>query len=240
VRLNGAAVVSKLDLKSAFQQLKIEKSCRYITTFATHMGLFRYKRLNFGINTATFELQRTLEAVLAGLAGCFNMADDVLVFGRDQAEHDANLHAVLARLEQSGLTLNGPKCQFNRTEMDFFGLHISAAGISITEQKHTALRNAAAPATSSELRSLLGLASYCARFIPDLSTIVEPLRHLTKTGVEWAWGPAQDEAVQPGSSTHPWPTSTRNTTLSSPWTPARSAWPASCNSTRRNDLIKRA
>jgi hypothetical protein len=196
VRLNGAAVISKLDLKAAFQQLVIERESRYITTFCTHVGIFRYKRLNFGINTASHELQRAIENVLSGLGGCFNMADDVLVYGRDQKQHDEHLHAVLQRLETSGLTLNVPKCLFGQSEMDFFGIHISAEGISITAEKHAALRDAAPPTTASELRSLLGLASYCSRFIPDLSTIVEPLRELTKHGVGWQWEAKHDQAVK--------------------------------------------
>jgi transposase InsO family protein len=196
MRLNGAAFVSKLDLKAAFQQLALDTDSQAITTFATHLGLFRYLRLNYGINTASHELQKALELVLSGLKGCFNLADDVLVFGATQEEHDANLHAVLKRLEASGLTLNATKCEISKSEIDFFGLHFSAQGISITTEKHTALTQAADPTSPSELRSLLGLASYCAPFIPNLSTLVDNLRKLTTEGVEWVWGHQQQQEVR--------------------------------------------
>jgi hypothetical protein len=195
VRVNGAAVISKLDLKAAFNQLAIDESSRSITTFATHMGLFRYKRLNFGINTASHELQKALEQLLAGLAGCFNMADDVLVFGRNRQEHDRNLHAVLKRLEEAGITLNVEKCEFAKEELDFFGLRITKAGIQIQPSKHAALLEAEAPTTPSEISSLLGLANYCSRFIPDLATVVEPMRRLTKASVPWVWSEAQEQAL---------------------------------------------
>ena len=47
--LNGAKVFSKLDLNAGYHQLELHPASRYITTFTTHLGLRRYKRLNFGI-----------------------------------------------------------------------------------------------------------------------------------------------------------------------------------------------
>ena len=46
--LNGSNVFSKMDLKAGYNQLVLEEESRPITTFSTHIGLFRYKRLNFG------------------------------------------------------------------------------------------------------------------------------------------------------------------------------------------------
>jgi len=51
--LNGSCKFSKLDLKMAYHQLVVRESSRFITTFSTHVGLFRYKRLNFGISSAS-------------------------------------------------------------------------------------------------------------------------------------------------------------------------------------------
>ena len=51
--LNGATAFSKLDLHSGYHQLSLAPESRYITMFATHKGLQRYKRLNFGTNSAS-------------------------------------------------------------------------------------------------------------------------------------------------------------------------------------------
>ena len=48
--LNGAKWFSKLDLSQAYHQLELSESSRFITTFTTNEGLFRYKRLNYGTN----------------------------------------------------------------------------------------------------------------------------------------------------------------------------------------------
>ena len=70
------------------------------------MGIFQYKGLNFGINTATELFQKAIENVLSGLEGVKNISDDIIVHGKDQAEHDKRLEATLKILEDHGLTLN--------------------------------------------------------------------------------------------------------------------------------------
>ncbi|KAK0148839.1 hypothetical protein N1851_010750 [Merluccius polli] len=50
--LNGARFFSKLDLNCGYHQLELEPASRYITTFSTHVGLRRYKRLSFGVSSA--------------------------------------------------------------------------------------------------------------------------------------------------------------------------------------------
>ena len=79
--LNGATCFSKLDLSQAYHQLELDEASRYITTFSTHVGLFRYKRLNYGTNAAAEIFQYTLQTQLQGLTGVKNIADDILVYG---------------------------------------------------------------------------------------------------------------------------------------------------------------
>ncbi|XP_064468936.1 uncharacterized protein K02A2.6-like [Ornithodoros turicata] len=76
--LNGAMMFSKLDRNDGYHQLLLKEDCRHITTFATHMGLYRYKRLNFGINAAAELFQNTVRQVLAGIPGVINTSDDIL------------------------------------------------------------------------------------------------------------------------------------------------------------------
>lgn len=84
--LNGAKYFSKLDLSQAYHQLELDEASRYITTFCTHSGLFRYKPLNYGTNAATEIFQYTLQAQLQGLKGVKNIADDI-VYGKTRDGH---------------------------------------------------------------------------------------------------------------------------------------------------------
>ena len=185
--LNGAAVFSKLDLKWGYHQIELDEKSRQLTTFATHDGLYRYKRLMFGISATPEIYQHAIQQVLQGLPGVKNISDDIIVFGKDKSEHDHNLHGVLRRLQDRGLTLNSDKCTFSVPEITFFGFDISARGIRPNNQSVEAIRNAPTPTTASEVRSFLGLASFCRRFIPDFSTIAYPLSELTRKAVPWRW-----------------------------------------------------
>ena len=87
--LNGATVFSKLDLSSGYHQLELAPESRHITTFSTHVGLRRYKRLMFGINAASEIFQNAIEEILTGLPGCKNISDDIIVFGKTHREHES-------------------------------------------------------------------------------------------------------------------------------------------------------
>ena len=192
--LNGSRVFSKLDLRWGYHQLELTPDSREITTFVTHCGLFRYKRLLFGVNSASEQYQHEIQTALAGIDGQENISDDIIVHGKDQAEHDANLELVIKRLGERGLTLNAAKCQFSMDKLTFVGMVLSAIGISCAADKVEAVTSAREPQSASETRRFLGLVNYCGRFIPDLATISEPLRRLTKAGTSFVFGEEQNES----------------------------------------------
>ena len=194
--LNGATVFSKLDLTAGYHQLELHPASRYITTFTTHQGLRRYKRLNFGISSAAEVFQNAICQTLQGISGVKNLSDDIIIHGKTQAEHDDTLRAVFQRLKERGLTLNRKKCEFDKSSLEFFGFIFSADGISADPKKVAAIKQASDPQDPTEVRSLLGMANYCARFIPDFATISAPLRELTKKDTQWIWGPEHAAALQ--------------------------------------------
>ena len=80
--LSGNAVFTKLDLTMGFHHLELKEGIsREVTTFTTHAGLFRYKRLMFGICSAPELYQHVIDQVLhsAGCTGCENISDDIVV-----------------------------------------------------------------------------------------------------------------------------------------------------------------
>ena len=86
--LNGAKIFSKIDLTSSYHQLKLTTESRSITTLNTHVGLFRYKRLNFGISSASEIFYQTIRNVIHDIPNAKNISDDIIVFGTTQEQHD--------------------------------------------------------------------------------------------------------------------------------------------------------
>ena len=95
--LNGATVFSKLDLKAGYHQIPLAKESRHITTFVKHKGLHRYTRLNFGKNSASEIFQHIISEQLRGIEGALNISDDVIVYGKMQADHDIALKKVFQK-----------------------------------------------------------------------------------------------------------------------------------------------
>lgn len=194
--MTQSSVFSKLDLKWGYHQLELSEESRDITTFSTHAGLYRYKRLMFGVTSAPEIYQHAIQQALHGCEGVRNISDDIILHGKDDQQHDERLEKLLQRLQQRGLTLNGEKCKFKMPQLEFMGYLLSARGIGPTESKVEAVVNAREPESVAEVRSFMGLVNFSAKFIPNLATVSEPLRQLTRKGVTFKWGEKQQEAFK--------------------------------------------
>ena len=89
-QMNGASVFSRLDLTEAFHQIELSEDSRYITTFVCHKGLYRYKRLNYGISSASELFQRILQQILQDIPNFTNIVDDIIIcfYADNQEDHD--------------------------------------------------------------------------------------------------------------------------------------------------------
>ncbi|CAB4036465.1 Transposon Tf2-9 poly [Paramuricea clavata] len=186
-KLNGATIFTKLDLRSGYHQLSLAEESRHITTFVTHKGLYRYKKLNFGTNSASGIFQHVISEQIRDIPNAINISDDIIIFGITQAEHDKALHEIFERFSLIGLTFNKDKCEFSQSQLTFFGFVFSGDGISPDPAKVSAIHNCPPPNSIKAVRSFLGMVTYCAKFIPNFSDLTEPLRELTRKNVPFCW-----------------------------------------------------
>ncbi|KAJ1082354.1 hypothetical protein NDU88_002522, partial [Pleurodeles waltl] len=121
----------------------------------------RYKRLSFGVSSAAEVFQNAIRETLSGLPGVINLSDDILIHSRTREEHHRHLRSTLQRLANAGLTLHKKKCAFYQTSVDFFGYIFSKDGLQVDPRKAEAIRQAPIPQSPTEVRSFLGMATYC-------------------------------------------------------------------------------
>ena len=119
---------SKIDLKQAYHQLELTEENCYITTFFTHEGLFRYKRLNYGTNSAAEIFQSILQRNLSDIQGVKNIADDIIIHGKTRKLHDEALENCLQRLAYLNLKAKPEKCSFLQKKIHFYGLIFTEHG----------------------------------------------------------------------------------------------------------------
>ena len=87
-QVNGAKIFSKVDRKSGYHQLELHEDSRDITTFATHTGLYRNTRLNFGTNLAAEIFHNEMDKRTKNMDGVLSIYDDIFIFGQNQVEHN--------------------------------------------------------------------------------------------------------------------------------------------------------
>ena len=193
-RVNGSQVFSKIDLRSGYNQLLLDENSRYITTFSTHAGLFRAKRLCFGISSASEVFQAAVAHVLSDIPNAINISDDIIIFGTDKKQHDQVLMQTCARLAEYGLTINTAKCEFGLEKISFFGMVFGPDGMSPDPEKIKSLKQMKPPTNIAEVRSLLGMVNYSSRYIPNYASIMEPITRLTRKQSKFQWGLEQQQA----------------------------------------------
>ncbi|XP_046964488.1 uncharacterized protein K02A2.6-like [Vanessa cardui] len=192
-RLHGGEQFSKLDMSSAYNQFELLDD-KHVTCINTHKGLFKFKRLVFGLSSAPAIFQRAMESILSGIDGVLCFLDDILITGKDKVEHWARLKLVFDRLKDSGLTLRKEKCEFFKNEINYLGYIIDKNGIRKSSEKVKAILEAAVPKNLKELQSFLGLINYYRNFVPNASTHLAPLYDLLKKGAKWSWSPQHERA----------------------------------------------
>ena len=194
--MSESRVFSKLDFISGYHQMELHPDSREITTFIVHNVLYRYKRLNFGINSGPENYQEEIDRVLAGVQNVANISDDIVVHGKDDEQHDKALREVLDRIRQSGMTLNKEKCKFGMDKITFWAHDLSADGIDLAQSKVKAIAEACEPTCESEVRSFLGLAEFCSAYIPYFASIADPLYKLLHKGQQFIFGKEQQDAFK--------------------------------------------
>lgn len=173
--LQGGLVFSTLDLTQAYQQLRLTRDTADLLTINTIKGLYRVKRMPFGIAAAPAIFQRFMETVLARIPGIGVYLDDVIISGATAAEHLTRLDTVLTRLAQAGLRLKRCKCRFAVERVEYLGHTIDAAGIHPTDEKLKAIKEMPEPTCRTTLQSFLGLLAFYDRFLANRATIAKDL-----------------------------------------------------------------
>lgn len=189
-KLRDAKYLTSLDIKSAYHQIPVAESSRDYTAFTVPgRGLFRWCRMPFGLSSAPATFQRFIDQVLGPELEpyVFVYLDDIIILTPTFEQHIKILREVLDRLKNAGLTLNKDKCQFCREELKYLGYVVNKQGLLVDPEKIKAILEIPSPRNVSEVRRLVGMASWYRRFVPDFSTIIAPLTNLLRKNVRFIW-----------------------------------------------------
>src|SRR3972149_7392540 len=142
-QLNGARVFSKIDLRTGYHQLKIRKEDIPKTAFTTRHGLYEYTVMSFGLTNAPAYFMSMMNKVFMEFLDKFVVVfiDDILVYSKNEEEHQEHLRLVLEKLREHQLYAKFSKCEFWLKEVGLLGHVISGEGIEWTPPRLNRSRN---------------------------------------------------------------------------------------------------
>ena len=181
-RLQGCKYFTKLDLTKGYYQVPMLPEDVPKTAVVTPFGMFEWLRMPFGLRNAGCTFQRMMDQIFGDLPYCFVYLDDILIASTTREAHLEHVRSVLDLLRLHGLSINPEKCVFAAAELDFLGMHVSAAGC-LPVQKHTdVIASFPRPADRKGLQRFLGIINYYRRFIKNAAQTLLPLTDALKGG----------------------------------------------------------
>ena len=112
-----AKVFSVLEATSGYWQVKLDEACSKLCTFNTPCGRYRFTRLPFGINYAPEVFQHRMSEFFEDVEGLKAIVDNLLIWGKDDDEHDARLKQVLNTASEVNLKFNAKKRRITQEEV---------------------------------------------------------------------------------------------------------------------------
>ena len=164
------------DFNKRYWMVELDPESRKYTMMALDIGRFQWTQLPMGSIVAQDMFQRKLDAIFLSIPGVTGIADDMIIYGRADQEHDQHLINFLEVCRKNTLTLNPDKMQFRLPQVSFFGHQWSEKGLSPDPKKIAAVKRMNLPQDVETMRSFLGLVNYLNRFSPHLAELSKPLR----------------------------------------------------------------
>lgn len=195
-RVRTAKVFTKLDLRGAYNLIRIKPEDEWKTAFRCRYGHFQYRVMPFGLANAPASFQAVINDVLRPYLDIFCLAylDDILIYSDSQEEHDQHVMKVLEALQKADLFVKLEKCCFDVTETEFLGYTLSTNGIAMSEERLNTIQSWPTPKTLKELQSFLGFCNWYRKFISHYSFLTTPFKSLLKKDSPWNWTEEHQEA----------------------------------------------
>ena len=132
-------------------------------------------------------------AIFIGMEGFTGIADDMVITGKYEMEHDRNFLAFMEKCMENNLTLNSEKIQFKQTQVSFYGHCWSKHSISPDLKKIQALKHMEFPPVNETMRSFLGMINYLNRYSVLSAYLAAPLSALTHQATDYKPGKVHQE-----------------------------------------------
>lgn len=194
--LQGAKIMTVFDIQWGYYNLRTAEEDIWKTAFLTDMGLFEWVVAPMGLKRLPAEFARFMTHVLIKYLNKFVAVyfDDIIVYSKNEEEHDQHVREVMTALIEAGLTLKIKKCEFDTTTVKYLGMIYTPEGLQIQPEKIEPIINWPTPINVTEIQQFLGATGYIRRYIENYTANSRPLTELLKKEQEFEWNDRRQEA----------------------------------------------
>ena len=185
--LAGAKVFSTLDMLWGFWQMPLVEEDKEKTAMQTAYGSFEWNVLPMGLTNSPPIYQSWMQSMLGHLPYVKIFIDDILVYSKDEEEHEKHLAEVLRVLREKKVVLKAKKAKLFRNSVEFLGHVLTDSGVHPQHDKIQSVQEWKPPANVHEIRQFLGLAGFYRQYVYNFSDKAAAMNDLLKKGAEWHW-----------------------------------------------------
>nr|GEZ61836.1 putative reverse transcriptase domain-containing protein [Tanacetum cinerariifolium] len=189
---------TRLSIISCTKTEKVREEDIPKTAFRTRYGHYEFQVMPFGLMNAPAVFMDLMNRVCKPYLDKFMIVfiDDILIYSKDEKEHEEHLKAILELLKKEELYAKFSKCEFWIPKVQFLSHVIDSQGIHVDPAKIRSVKDWVSPKSPTEIRQFLRLAGYYRRFIEGFSKIPKPMTKLTQKKVKFEWGDKQEATFQ--------------------------------------------
>uniref|UniRef100_A0A670K6E2 Gypsy retrotransposon integrase-like protein 1 n=1 Tax=Podarcis muralis TaxID=64176 RepID=A0A670K6E2_PODMU len=197
-RVRKGKIFTKLDLRGAYNLIRIRKGDEWKTTMFTPLGAFEYLVMPFGLQAGSACFQSFMNHVLGPLLykNCVAFLDDVLVYSENEEQHVRDVREVLSRLQANRLWVKLEKCQFHTKEVEFLGYLLSDKGLAMDPGKVQAVLEWKTPKTKKDVQRFLGFGNFYRKFIRNFAHLTAPITDCLSSKKKFVWTAEAERAFE--------------------------------------------
>ncbi|TPX34776.1 hypothetical protein SeLEV6574_g08257, partial [Synchytrium endobioticum] len=199
-QMAGADWYCKLDLKKAYNQIRVKEGSQPKLAFKCHVGTFQPEVMPFGPKNAPSVMQRYVHDKFGKFiedGRVVNLLDDFYIRTVGTIpDHQLNIEEILRVMEVEILVLADDKSIWFAKEIPMMGFIVNKYGYRKDMSRLGALLDYGTPSTPKHVRSFVGMANFYNAFIPNLSTTAKPLHDLTAKDVRFSWDQQHEKAFE--------------------------------------------
>jgi hypothetical protein len=197
-RLSYTKIFTALDLRGAYNLIRIKEGEEWKTAFRTRYGYYEYTVILFELTNAPATCQVLINNVLREHLDIFVVVylDDILIYSKNKEEYIEHVRTVLRLLQQHDLLVDPKKCDWHQEEVEFLGCLVGKNGVRMSPKKIKVVKNWPTPTSVKDIQSFLRFVNFNRQFIQNFSKIAIPLTDLTKKENAFKWTEKQDKAFE--------------------------------------------